>query len=418
MRIVKLEVSNFKRLSALTIVPKGSRVTLAGKNGAGKSSTIDAIESVLGGGKAIPPEPVRRGARKAYIIADLGDLVVERTFSSKGTSLVVRDKDGTTRSSPQKILDELIGKLCFDPLSFARAKPADQDRMLKEMLGLDFTELDADRQALYDERTRLNRKLRDDEALYNAMPEHPGVPDTEISVAEVAKKLDAAREHNHAREQAEGAVARQEADVAAADAEIARLEAQLKAAKEKRDREFETLATLRESLRTMASATDTAELEATRDTAEQTNAKVRANQARAAALKALRALEQKRDDTTAAIAAIDEKKQAALAAADFPVPGLGFDELGPTLNGVPLEQASQAEKVKLSCVIGLKLNPTLKVLLIREGVYLDDDSLVFLEQLAEEHDAQIWIELVKTDDPTAVIIEDGHLKEPATAAEE
>lgn len=417
MRIVSLEISNVKRLSAVRIVPKSSTVVLAGKNGAGKTSCLDAIEMVLAGGKTIPPEPMRRGARKGYIVADLGELVVERTFSAKGSSLTVRNKDGVAQSSPQEILNGLVGKVCLDPLVFARALPRDQDKILKELVGLDFSKDDAERQVQYDERTRLKRKLRDDEALYNAMPEHPSVGDKEIDVAAVVAERDAMREHNHNLQQATQAVERQEAELQRIDAHIAQLEAQLKAAREKHATETGALNDLRSKLFALGEPKDTAELDTKIQSAAETNAKVRANQARDAAAKKLRDLEVQIDKATAAIDAIDARKAAKLAAVEFPVPGLGFDESGPLLNGVPLEQASQAEKVKLSCAIGLKMNPALKVVIIREGVFLDDDSMAFLEELAEKHDAQVWIELVKTDNPSAIIIEDGAVKEAATAAE-
>lgn len=417
MRIVKLEVSNVKRLSALEIVPKGSKVTLAGKNGAGKSSTLDCIEMALAGGKTIPTEPVRRGARKGYIVLDLGDLVVERTFNGNKTALVVRDAAGVEQRSPQAILDALCGRLCFDPLQFSRAKPAEQDKMLKAMLGLDFTDLDRDRQVLYDGRTEKKKELAKRETLYEAMPEHRGVPDKETPAVEVANELNAAREHNQALRNLADVAERQASEVARIDGEIAQLEAQLAQAREKRVTAVEMLEAKLSAVRDHGDEKPTEELEKKLATLDETNAKVRANQARKDAFAGIQQLEKDVAATTDAIEAIDEKKQALLAAAEFPVPGLGFDETGPTLNGVPLEQASQAEKVKLSCAIGLKMNPQLKILLIREAVFLDDESLAFIEQLAEENDAQVWLEMVKSDDPSAIHIEDGTVRESATAAE-
>lgn len=416
MRIVGLQISNVLRLSAVSIKPKGSKVIIAGKNGAGKTSILNAIEMALLGGRSIPAEPVRRGARKGDILLDLGDIVVERRFNAKGTTLVVRDQGGQELRSPQAVLDALCNRIMFDPLTFARAKPADQDKMLKEMLGLDFSELEADRATIYDGRTTMNRQLRDSEALYNAMPEHRGVPKEEISVADLAKQIATAQEHAHARRAAEAAVGRQQAEVERCSQEVGKLRAQLKAAEAKLFEEDEKYKAQLEAFAALAPNVDTSELQAKLDTAEATNAQVRANKDRAKAFEGLQSLEKKIAEASESITVIDEKKQAMLAAAEFPVPGLGFDEAGPTLNGVPLEQASQAEKVKLSCAIGLKMNPKLKILLIREGVFLDDESLVFLEELAEEHDAQVWIELVKTDDPAAVMIEDGAVRE-ATAAE-
>ena len=49
LQILKLEAENVKRLKAVAIRPHGSVVKVGGKNGQGKSSTLDAIMYALGG---------------------------------------------------------------------------------------------------------------------------------------------------------------------------------------------------------------------------------------------------------------------------------------------------------------------------------------------------------------------------------
>jgi len=115
------------------------------------------------------------------------------------------------------------------------------------------------------------------------------------------------------------------------------------------------------------------------------------------------------------IARIDDAKREALAEADFPIDGLGFCEDGVTLAGVPLEQASQAELLRVSVAMGLALNPTLRVLLIRDGSLLDDDSMRLIAEMAAKADAQVWLERVGEGDKSAIIIEDGQIRSPANA---
>jgi hypothetical protein len=50
------------------------------------------------------------------------------------------------------------------------------------------------------------------------------------------------------------------------------------------------------------------------------------------------------------------------------------------------------------------------VLLIRDGSLLDDDSMKVIAVMAAEAKAQVWIERVEEDDATAVIIEDGNVR--------
>ncbi len=109
MNLVELIGENFKGVVAVRIKPKGPVTEIVGKNGAGKTSVLDLIECVLGGTSSSPEMPIRRGQTKARGVADLGDIVVERRWTSKGGStLEIRNKDGTPiKKSPQALLDIL-----------------------------------------------------------------------------------------------------------------------------------------------------------------------------------------------------------------------------------------------------------------------------------------------------------------------
>jgi hypothetical protein len=60
--------------------------------------------------------------------------------------------------------------------------------------------------------------------------------------------------------------------------------------------------------------------------------------------------------------------------------------------------------------MGFAQNPGLKILLVRDGSLLDENSLNLLAQLARDFDGQVWIERVGEGDESAVIIEDGVVK--------
>ena len=53
-KILKLQAENIKRLKAIEITPEGHVMVVGGKNGQGKSSTLDAIWYALGGAGALP----------------------------------------------------------------------------------------------------------------------------------------------------------------------------------------------------------------------------------------------------------------------------------------------------------------------------------------------------------------------------
>jgi hypothetical protein len=116
------------------------------------------------------------------------------------------------------------------------------------------------------------------------------------------------------------------------------------------------------------------------------------------------------------IEAIDEEKAESLAAAKFPLEGLGIGVDGVTLDGIPFSQASSAQQLRTGVAIGLAGKPRCRVILIRDGSLLDDDNLQALHDIATEYDAQVFLERVSdTASPSAVFIEDGEIVEAAEA---
>lgn len=425
MHIVELKAENVKRLQAVHIKPDGSVVTIAGKNGAGKTSVLDAIAYALGGKSLHPTEPVRKGTKRAEVVIHVGDLVVKRTWSSKGTTnLTVESPDGSRHPSPQTILDELVGQLTFDPLQFVRMDRGAQVSTLKAVAGLDFTALDQEREAAFDERRIVNREVKTRAAQLEAMPEDSDVPDQEVDISDLAEQQAAAaeqlRQNSAIRQNVENLqsrIANGQAMIARLDDRVAELEAALAKAKAERVEAGELLDKLSEQLtqaRAQADALedpDMAAISARMRAAEDINRRVRAAQERVRQVEQLEQLRAKSEALTAQLAEIDRTKSEALAAADLPVEGLGFDDGGVTLGGLPFDQASSAEQLRVSVAMGAALNPKLKVMLCRDGSLLDADSLRLLASMAELHDLQIWLERVGTDDPCAVVIEDGMVKE-------
>lgn len=410
LTIVELRASNVKRLRAVSIRPDehGNLVVLGGRNGQGKTSVLDAITMALGGKETICPEPIRRGADHAEIVLDLGELVVRRTFTpSGGGSLVVANKDGARFQSPQTMLDALVGKLTFDPLAFARETGKRKAEILRELLGLDFADLDRKRAALYVDRTAANRRTAALRAQADGLAHHPDAPAEAPSVAKLLTELKQAEDRNRAN-----ADLRRKAELA-----LRAFEDRQRAVEDLRHRlqEAEALADAvgkgaREAAELANAAVDVDTEPARRaiEDADLISQQVASNRRRAEAFAEAVLAQSESDRLTEQIGAIDEAKTAAIADADMPVPGLGFDaEGGVTLDGIPLEQASGAEQLRVSVAIGLKMNPRLRVLLIRDASLLDSHSLRLVADMAQQAGSQVWLERVEQDEMTTVLIEDG-----------
>jgi hypothetical protein len=360
--------------------------------------------------------------------------VVTRTIRPDGeTRLAVTAKDGAKYSSPQALLDSLVAGLSFDPLAFSRMKPGEQRELLSKLVGLDTSAIDAERARAYEQRTIENREVKRLDAELAGAPQHEGAPDAEVSVAALAEELRAAEEHQRKVAEADRAVeklesqlqqARTHADamrtrIAELKAEIAKLEERLQHG------EKEVLPQLRSQLtgkraaaETLRNASpDTSAIRAKLASAEAVNAQVRANRRRAE-LEAKRVEVAARSEAlTKRIEELDAAKRAAIAGAAYPLPGLSVDDQGVLLNGVPFEQGSSAEQLRASVAIGLALNPTLRVLLVRDGSLLDSESMRLLAEMAAAADAQVWVEVVSDRGDIGVVIEDGAVQGTSAAAE-
>lgn len=420
MKILRLAAENFKRLRAVEIVPDGNVVRITGRNGAGKSSALDAIWAALGGERVSPPVPIRQGEERAEVNIDLGEILVRRRWTTSGSSIEVSNGKATFKS-PQKLLDELVGKLCFDPLAFANAKPADQRASLLGLLGIEdrLAVVEAERKDAFDQRTQVNRDLKALEGQLAGTP-HVEAPAEEVSVAALMEELRSARGQQEERAALMAVADRHDAkstqlanNSSAAILEAEDLEKQakdLRAEAAEFTRSSQAFAAEAGEVRKKAMEVlvpDVASVEARIAGAEGTNQKVRQAKARLDLQRRVNATRKSSESLSEAVAAAERKKTELVATSPLPVVGLGFSEAGVTFNGVPLEQCSASERLKVSVAVAMALNPRLKVILVRDASLLDSANLRVLEELAKARDFQVWVEQVEESGKVGVFIEDG-----------
>lgn len=392
MKIVSLEAENVKYLKAVHIKPDGSAVIIGGDNEQGKTCVLDSIEYALHGAGSIPSKPIRHGQKKASVVLDLGKLVVTRTFTSKGTNLTVKNKDGAIFASPQTMLDELVGELSFDPLEFSKMDAGKQSEVLKQLVGLDFDLLNAKYRKFFDERTAVNREGKALKASLDQMMKHEDTPNKEVSVSELSSQYAKAVEYN------QGIIFKQHE----LDSEVSEL-ASLK----------KRVAVLAKSVKTKEAELgkvkkmDTQAIKTKMDKAEQMNCHVRENRLYNEVYSQVSDLRKKSVSLTGNITHLADKKSGMLEKARFPIEGLAIDEDGVTFENIPFVQCSAAQRIRISVAIGLAINPKLRILLIREGSLLDEKNLALIAKMAEDADAQIWIERVSKGKECSIIIEDG-----------
>lgn len=416
MKIISLKAENVKRLKAVEIVPEGNTVIVSGRNGQGKTSVLDSIWLALGGGNAAKDsqtsQPIRDGEKKANVSLDLGDIKVTRSWTASGSmTLKVEGKDGAVYKSPQGLLDSMTGKLSFDPLAFSRMAPEEQRKTLIELvdLGFDPDEMEQKIKSTYDERTAVNRELKALEARISGLGAiEPNLPAEEVSLKELLEEAREAAQRISDNE-------KMRADLVSKRKTAEMMQQELQKLREELERKETIFAETVEAGRGLAAKVaglvepDLESINAKIGSIEEINKKVReAKQAKALMAEA-DAVRRSADEKTAALEGMRERKEKALAAAKFPIDGLGFDEIGVTFRGVPFAQCSSAERMKVSLSIAAALNPTIRVIRVNDGSLLDSESMAEVERMAIERDMQVWIERVDESGKVGIVIEDGEI---------
>jgi energy-coupling factor transporter ATP-binding protein EcfA2 len=431
MKIVKLQAENVKKLVAVEIAPTGNLVQITGKNGAGKTSVLDAIWWALAGASHIQAVPIRKGAKEARIRLDLGELKVTRTFRAKEdggatTAIYVENADGARFPSPQSMLDELLGQLTFDPLAFSRMKPREQfDALRKFVPGVDFEAIENAHRGDFQRRTELNGLAKRARAAASLIVYPDTTPDVPVDVSALAGELEEAGKHNaeieNRKARRDEAVRQIEANRALAATrheEAMRMRQQADQIDQEASRHSDAALQLQARLdhaEPLPDPIDTVILRGKIDGAKTVNDLVAQKKRRAELEQEALGHEAAAEQLSNRMAERQAQKEASIAAAAIPVQGISFGEGQVLLDGQPFEQASDAQQLQASVAIAMAENPKLRVIRIRDGSLLDSSAMELLAKLADERDMQVWIERVDDSGKIGFVIEDGHNK--ATEAE-
>lgn len=409
MRIINLQGENFKRMTAFDITPKGNTVVIAGKNGQGKTSVLDSIVMALAGKSSevakLTTKPIKEGASTAHVTVTTDEYVITRKWTEKDSYLEMKNREGMTYKSPQALLDQMIGDLCFDPLEFSRMKEKEQREALLGIvkLDIDLAQFDRDYKLKYDQRTSIGAQGKALQGKADTTAEVPvDTPDEEVSVADLVAKVNAANEKNakilHYQRNLEVNAGR----VATLEEQIADLQEQIKGIRN-------TMALEEKAIADFGPAEDTTALQQQIANAEATNNNVRLKKQKMAAAEDAKKYEAEYAKLSDELKQMQEHKAKKLEAAQFPIAGLSFTDDGVTYKGIPLPQCSAAEQLKVSMAIAMAKNPKLRVIRITDGSLLDEDNMKVLQEMADKNDFQIWVEKVDSSGTVGIVISDGEV---------
>lgn len=422
MKIDTIQINGFKKLVQFSIDPEGKSVEIKGRNGQGKSSIIDAIWVALTG-KEVPGVPVNKDSIKAEIVVglDSGHTVTLKFTARGGKTLVVEGPDGAAVKAPATFLQNLIGKISFDPFEFVEMEPGKQRAFLVQLLGLDLSAIDARKEVALKEKREAEG---DAKAIEKQIEELANIRETQrVDVADLMVKQELRNEKVRQIESARGTMRAVESQIEASSQKVDSILAEIENARkvlaaweaklpeaitertqaeERANRGREVIGRLEAELADMPD--NSPAIVAAGDTNAKADAWERKESLRAEyklAVSDIDAAKQKLED-------IENDRKEALLSASFPVEGLAFTDEGVTFNGLPFDKGNQcmSDILRVGVAIAVAQDPALKIVRIKDGSLLDSKSRADLLAMLSTCGFQAFIETVADSDLQALTIEE------------
>jgi hypothetical protein len=403
-QVLGLKVQDLRNIEIVEVDLRGKRfVEINGNNGAAKSTLIDGLFGALIGrkyfGGKLAWQVIRKGEDKALMKVILGnserEIEVKRSITKlpreggaveTGGSLTITDTKG--EKLDQDFLDGLLSELTVDPLAFARKDPREQVEVVKRLAGLDTSRLEAQEASLREERTLVNRELKKAQGAAMQLVCEPADP---VDVAGLNDERRAMEEHNRVQRERKADFEKAQNKADGIRLRIVDLQNELAVQMEKGKAIEEELKglTAPEPLK----PTDAVDA-AIADAARQNRIAQRYQEYQAAR----KAQEEKGAESEALSKKIEEvaaRRMQAIKEAKLPFENVEFSqELGLVIGGVPFSQKSDAEKLRISTRIGMELRPDFRIVFVREGSLLDEESYAVVRDLAGRLGYQVLVEHV------------------------
>lgn len=407
MKILSIEITNYKKIEALLLELDGKSLRVAGTTGQGKTTAIstlwDIMETV---GDPITHSKKEPGA-KAQLRLVLGDsqktVIAERTYTAGGsTSISIRSVDGKEKISA-KDFKSWVSSLAMNPHKIMEMGPKEQTEALlkaaKIPAGVDLEALDRDRATAHEKREEARKEA-------TRLKSSIGIKPRKVEPVEIQETLARLQELQADQAQASAQDSRLVSQLENLDQDIRSLEERLQAAQEKRVKVVAELTELRAWASENVRPGDISELQEKLSRAQEINEEARkyADWVRENAK-----LEKAQADFSAQDAKVkeaDQKKRETLEAIQWPVPGCSVEEGVIHFRGVPLSQCGNSEQLLVCGALAAEQISQAVVRVVRlDGVEsMSAEDFAQLETLFEERGIQVLSSRVTRGD-----LEDGEI---------
>ncbi len=411
MKITTLKINDFKRIHAVEMKFEANGLTvIGGKNGQGKTSTLDALAFGLGGGRHAPTN-ARNSEADPYIrIETSNGLIVER--KGKNSALKVSDEKGMRGG--QTLLDDFLCELALDLPRFLSSSEKEKVEILMSSLGIkDALEEIEDRyQDAYADRRVTKRDLKAVQSIYESMERHADVPDEEVDVGELTRKLNELNEENSRRTQVAADLKRAEGMKSSNLIAIEELEKKIKSIREDNvtiDSEIARLKGID------VQPLDTSEISEQLESAGDINAMVRANADYRAKAKEISDLTEQVESIESNLTALSDEKRKLLIDSKIPIEGLDVEQGSITYKGQHWDGMSGSEQLIVAVSIIKSIKPECQFILMDKLEQMDAETLAEFSAWVVEQGLQVIATRVSLGDECSFIIEDGNLLEAEAA---
>ena len=437
-KIEYIAVKNFKGIKELEVSNLSRFVAVFGKNGAGKTSFIEAIKSAIKADKWVNSK-VRIGEEKGEIEVKFEDFVIKRIVGENGKLIV--EHNGELVAKPQAWLDGVFKWTIGDPQKFINLHNKEKIKYLLETQGkkLEYDVLEKEREVKFEERTNLHRT-------YLAKKEEVDKTDTSsfevlenamVDPTSLQNQLKEAETHNAGWHELKARVEKWETVIEQTNAEIKSMieniesiDRQIEALQKKKAEAEKNLTTKQEFLDNAScqladlrdkyenfDKIDTTEILAQLETHNQAlakNAEIKAkkelyNQQ----VQARNELQAQRKELDNLVKEIEQKQNDLIKDLNLSYKlkleeGVMYVEVNQ--NWIPLDELNTAQQLEIGVDICLSWPNEIKIITIENANALDPNTLERVREKIESNQAQCFLETVYSTGYDEITIEDWELK--------
>lgn len=399
MKLVKINIKDFKVVRNLEKEINGHNIILLGDNGRGKSSVIQFIEIALGRQTSIPEKADGEG----YIIVDKdgNEWKFQVRFKHGKPVVTVISPEGIV-DTRKSVLANVVGAVDFDidefvRLSETKAGRKQQVEIYKSFLDDEVKQVVIECENRVDDyfrtRTEINSQIKANENILANHNYHKidlnKIPNSKIDIKDLTEKLAMSIKSNNDIEGVSQRLESNKKEIESIDQEIERLKA-------KKLEVLDKVLKAEEYLKTNKPV-DVSELMTQKDNAMGLNANYNTKVDYLVGKDVLKELTEKSQNLTIMIESAREEIAHTIKECALSVDDLLFDEEGLIWRGVPVSTSnlSSSEIMELGVRMKIAENPSLGMLFIQRGESLGVDRLKVIQKLAKELDLQIIMEQVQ-----------------------